>query len=449
MGDAQGAPRARGLATTVAKLAAGWVVWWLLRYSDPVNDALDRAQSWLDLLLTGNASRNVYTWFDATWDHSWSVVAWSLLATLVAGGVAAGVGMAARIVARARVRAGQGDFLERARAWTAAHPGRTRALLATPGALWLAWLLTPAHAGEIAPWLHQWTAAPGTILAGWGMYRVAKNGLAALLAPTMAAGPARSSVQITDDEIVFDAVAVTRETLAAVAGLAAISVALVAYLATRTSHDLFYSNLLGPMVGAYVAAATAAAVAFRRASRVAVGVDGVHVHGTSRARFFAYRDVDDARVAGSDVELVRRGRVVLRLQLHGEDAVRREAVVGRIRANIARAREGRGAAAAQIVASSSKEALARFAEGAGDYRMASLTREQLWALVEGPEIEAQARKAAAEALVRSDDSERARLRVAAERCAEPQVRVALEAIAGDEDGAEDERRARPGSRSSA
>ena len=94
---------------------------------------------------------------------------------------------------------------------------------------------------------------------------------------------------------------------------------------------------------AYLAFVGFGAFAFRRASRVAIGLDGVHIRGTSRAQFFAYRDLDSARTKGSDLELVRRGKVVLRLQLHGEDAARRDAVLARISENIARVREGRGA----------------------------------------------------------------------------------------------------------
>ena len=71
--------------------------------------------------------------------------------------------------------------------------------------------------------------------------------------------------------------------------------------------------------------------------------------------------------------------IVLRLQLHGEDAARRGAVLARITESIARVRGGRGAMAAQIVATSSKEDLARLAHGSVDYRVANLSREQLWA----------------------------------------------------------------------
>jgi hypothetical protein len=247
----------------------------------------------------------------------------------------------------------------------------------------------------------------------------------------MAEGTNAARFQISHDEIVFDAVAVTRRTLALVATFTAVTLAVPAYIATRTIHQLFHDQAAFTLSVAYIAFAAAAALAFRRASRISVGVDGVHVRGTSRARFFAYRDIDSARVNGSDIELVKRGRVALRLQLHGEDAARRDAVLARITENLARVKEGRGAVAAQLVATSSKDDLARVAHGAADYRMATLTREQLWALVEGPEVEASARKAAAEALVASGDGrERARLRVAADHCAEPNVRVALAELAG-------------------
>jgi hypothetical protein len=192
------------------------------------------------------------------------------------------------------------------------------------------------------------------------------------------------------------------------------------------------------LFGGYAAFAAAGALSLQKASRVSIGVDGIHVRGTSRARFVPYRAIDAARTNGNgDVEIVRRGRVVLRLQLHGEDAGRRDAVLDRIRANIDRVLIGESAPAAELVASASKEDLARFATGAADYRAATLSREQLWALVEGPEVEGSARTRAAGALARSaDQAERARLRVAAERCAEPQVRVALEVLAAEMDGQE-------------
>jgi hypothetical protein len=75
--------------------------------------------------------------------------------------------------------------------------------------------------------------------------------------------------------------------------------------------------------------------------------------------------------------------------------------------------------------------------GGDSYRFPSISREQLWDLVEGPAADASTRTAAARALSAAlDVSERARLRVAAAQCAEPRLRVALETVA---DGGEDAR----------
>src|SRR6202041_3264287 len=108
-------------------------------------------------------------------------------------------------------------------------------------------------------------------------------------------------------EITFDAVAVTTETRAAVAAMVALNLAalVVAIWSDRAIHD---PRVLAGLVG-YAAVALGGAALFRHASKVAVGVDGVFVKGTSRTRFYAYRDLDAARVDGGDLELVRRDRV--------------------------------------------------------------------------------------------------------------------------------------------
>jgi hypothetical protein len=309
-----------------------------------------------------------------------------------------------------------------------------RVLAAVPAALWIERFVWQPHYASMHPVEYAFDLAHAAIpmaFAAWGVTRMTGKGIRELLAPTSAVEPSEASFQIGPDEIVFDAVAVTWRTLAMVALFAAVTVAVPLYIATRPILELFRERSIFYVAASYIFFAVTGAFAFRKASHVAVGLDGVHVRGTSRPRFFAYLDIDSARASGSDIELVRRGRVVLRLQLHGEDAARREAVLARITENIARVKEGRGAVAARLVATSSKDDLARVAHGAADYRMATLTREQLWALVEGPEVEASARKAAAEALVASGDGrERARLRVAADHCAEPNVRVALAELAG-------------------
>jgi hypothetical protein len=64
----------------------------------------------------------------------------------------------------------------------------------------------------------------------------------------------------------------------------------------------------------------------------------------------------------------------------------------------------------------------------------AVTREQLWAIVEGPEHDARTRVGAAGALATTGDvAERARLRISAAHCAEPQVRVALQELAEEDE----------------
>jgi hypothetical protein len=436
MADSPSKPR-RGLAipSVAYKLGAAWLIL----------AAFFAGARWLDTLDRFIRNDLLVRWFGtltAYWDavHVYELLvaipAITFVVTLVFGTGAAVLGALVRMVARARVRAGQADFLDRMRAWTAAHRRATGGLAAAPSLVWTAWILhvlaeNPVEEHHnLSQWLGMLVRAAVPLLAStWGMFAATRSGFDALLAPTMG-GVAPSRVEIRDDEIVFDAVAVTRRTVAIVAAFSAIMFSVPVLVNFRAFQHLFPEQGLWYLMGAYVTLAAGGAYSFRKASRISVGLDGVHIRGTSRARFFAYRDVDAARVRGVNVELVRAGKVILTLQLHGEDAARRDAIVARITQHIERIREGRGATAAGIVAASTQDDLDRAADGAGDYRAAPLTREQLWALVEGPEVEASARRAAAQALVKSgDESERARLRVAAEHCAEPQMRVALSEIA--------------------
>jgi hypothetical protein len=214
--------------------------------------------------------------------------------------------------------------------------------------------------------------------------------------------------------------------------------ALLPFVAVMAARGLGQSGTEYVLAG-YVAMALGGAFAFRRASRIAVGFDGIYVGGSSRARFFAYASLDSARARGNNLELLRGHRVVLTLQLHGKDAADHAAILRRIEEAIAKAHEGASSAAGQVVLGTSERQLARLAGGAADYRAPTLTREQLWALVEGPEHDAATRTAAAKALAQTGDhDERARLRVAAEHYAEPHSRVVLRELAtvDDEDRAD-------------
>jgi hypothetical protein len=391
------------------------------------------------------------------WDHLTTLfglaggLTWGSL--LIGATFALPLGYLARTIARARIRSGRGDPLDRVRGFAARRTTLASWLEATPALLWFSYLL----------WLvlRHWSdnfrelgeklliaaeASVAAMVASAVVLAVTRKAIAALLAPTLEPSDATANAAPEKTDIVFDAIAVTRETRAAVGGMAVVSATVSATVCMLPISTLAHDPRAIAGLAAYVALALGGAALFRRASRIAIGVDGVLVTGTSKTRFFAYRDIDDARVDRGDIIFVRGIREVLRLQLHGEDAARRDAIAARISAAIARAREGRGAAPAQIVAQSTAFRLARAAQGGADYREPALTREQLWALVEGPEIDGDARREAAAAIAATgDDKERARLRVAAAQCAEPHVRVAIQTIATDDpideaDGSARERR---------
>ncbi len=237
-------------------------------------------------------------------------------------------------------------------------------------------------------------------------------------------------------ETVFSAVAVTWTTRAAVGALAVLPIAFV----TAMLQVNIQQTGLGLAVAAYVATAFGSIALLRRVSRIKVGIDGVYVMGSGPATFTAWSNLDEVRAEGVDIVLRRRGRVILRLQLHGADAARSDALVVRFADAMAAAASARtdashvhAAHAASAAAHGSDRFLASV-HGAGDYRKAAVNREQLWEVVEGPAADPSARVLAAEALadtLNADD--RARLRVAAEHCAEPRVRVALEELLDDEE----------------
>ncbi len=336
------------------------------------------------------------------------------------------LGIVGRMVARAHTRAGHVDPLDRVRDFARVHPKVTGALLCLPGVLW-SMLFLRWYRGTALELLPRFVLP--ALISGYGHLALARFGLRALLAPTLSEAESEP-VDVTKDEIRFNAVAVTRETRAAVGVVAALSVVMAAAALVLPIGTLMHDARFFAAVSGYVAVVLAGTAFFRKASRIAIGLDGVLVYGTSRTRFFAYRDLDGARTRSGDLEILRGSKVVLRLQLHGHDATRRDAVLERLKASLTRANDEQNDATTGYVASASSLDLVRAAQGAGDYRRAAVSREQLWAVVEGPAIDSASRKAAAEALAHScDEGERARLRVAAEHCAEPMVRIALHQLA--------------------
>jgi hypothetical protein len=427
------------------------LAWWLFQWAQATPSNLaDKVLGTLALWGVGSVigGRSISR---VLWECGWHVgldVGWAtFLAVLAAATVLVPLGYLTRLLARARVRGGGADPLDRVRVWAGEHPRRVAWLTAAPALLWAArvvfgrsnWWLS---FGGLRAWLVSAEGVVMALLAATAVYALTRAGVRSMLAPTLDEAASPDSADLADKkDIVFRAVAVTRRTRAAIGVVAALSAVASAVFFLMPVQTLNGTPAAAGLA-AFVAFVLGSAVVFRRSSLVAVGVDGVLVMpGTASTHFVAYRDLDDARAAGESIELVREG-VVLRLQLHGEDAAKRDAVIAKIRAAIARAKQGASAVAGQIVASATSERLARTARGdGGEYRAPALTRDQLWDIVEAPEVDAAARTAAATALATTDESGvRARLRVAAEQIADPDVRVALREIAEGDDAPDEEAR---------
>jgi hypothetical protein len=412
----------------LAKTGGALLVAWLFAWSAAHFNWIWHARQW-----TEDAIYRVFAGFPAIVVALERLLTRAVDATQMSYGAALAVAtmaipaaFALRLVARARIRAGHPDPLDWIRTFVSTRTKGTRALLVGPSLLWALVVLRAITWNEHDSLLLNGVLASVCGLAEWWLLRA---GLRLFLEPTLDGGPA-SALTVREDEIVFDAVAVTRETVGAIALMALLPVAFVVWGATVKITRLYTDRYVFEAILGYVAVAISGAALFKRASRVAIGIDGVRVYGTSRTRFFAFRDLDEARFRSGDLELVRNGRVLIRLQLHGEDAARRDAVLDRITERVASSRDPSALGAQRMVEVKSTDEVVRATMGGGGYRAPSVTRDELWRLVEGSTTDATSRTAAAEALAKTcAPGEGQRLRVAAEKCADVRARVVLETIA--------------------
>jgi hypothetical protein len=159
--------------------------------------------------------------------------------------------------------------------------------------------------------------------------------------------------------------------------------------------------------------------------RIVVARDGLFVEGMQR-RFIPWSEVVSTRCSWGGVSL-KLTNGALALPANGDQqpallaridealaAYRADASVD-LDTRLARRGRDRGA---WLRALSGRE---------GDFRSAPLSDEQLWSLIERTSTPATARAAAALILARSaDENDRARLRITAEACASPRLRVVLD-----------------------
>ena len=274
----------------------------------------------------------------------------SVFCACAAGGLAMLAVLTARHVAAARLRRGKTDPLERLRS----NRWPRISLNAVP---WVAFVATMS--ASISGRSHSVAAnVLAAIATGAVGYLVARMNVRTLLEPAEMEGVPKHA-----DEVVFWAVPVTPRTRAVVGGFAAVLAAMAAVIALTGWDSSLY---------AFVATVFLVPFAFRRASRIAVGIDGVWVRDASQVRFFAYRDLDEARAKGADLELVRGGRTTLHLQMHGEDAAQRGEVIARVNAGIARSRDASARGAEVIVQTVGTTDVTAATNGADRYRLPSI-----------------------------------------------------------------------------
>jgi hypothetical protein len=168
---------------------------------------------------------------------------------------------------------------------------------------------------------------------------------------------------------------------------------------------------------------------------VDVGADGIWL---SRGNvFLPYSELVQVAVDTRDLVLVRKSGRPIRLGFGGTEQ-QSEACA----ACVKRIEEAR-AAFANVGAAVRPEALLRpggrstvewlkALRAIADYRSSAVPEDTLWRIVEDPTAAAPMRAGAAVALARDlDDEARLRLRVAAQACAAPKLRVAFELVAED------------------
>ncbi len=169
-----------------------------------------------------------------------------------------------------------------------------------------------------------------------------------------------------------------------------------------------------------------------------VGADGLLIASRLAPRFVSWSEVLAVEADGLGVAVVtarERIRVPIsqRYYANDYDKVAQEALLTRAQQALAAYRAGREPDAAARVARAGRshdEWVRALFDREGTFRTAPVLDDQLWRVVESPHADVTARAGAATVLARdASESQRARLRVAADACTEPRLRVLLERTA--------------------
>jgi hypothetical protein len=196
------------------------------------------------------------------------------------------------------------------------------------------------------------------------------------------------------------------------------------------------SGIGGAFVGVVTIAMSLVWLSVLRRRAVTVGSDGVLIHGLLKDRFVPFASVTRVRDDADGVELELRDATTVTLpRAPGGDGL-----AARIRAALERRADGEGPAAGlasldrqeRPVAAWRRE-LERLAQRGEGYRDDALAPDRLAAVVEDASLAADRRVGAAWMLAaKGDDETKQRIRIAADACADEDLKIALERAAEGE-----------------
>ncbi|MFO0758105.1 MAG: hypothetical protein U0359_16535 [Byssovorax sp.] len=293
--------------------------------------------------------------------------------------------------------------------------------------------LADVRAGVVIPGLHGKSARVEVELAG-GDHVFAEVGSIAegeqiLTAAGVDASRRRSTIPLRSTA----ASAIVRSiTIAATIFASFIGLGLLLGAGVHISPAFIPVWLFGTTAAAWLAAR------IQRPRAITVGADGLVLPGMLKDHFVPFSTISVVHASPSSVEVglghPRRSRT---FRADGDAA---EAVALRV-AEAQRSATDAPAAQARIEQlargsrplSAWRDDVARLLSKGGDYRSQSLSEDDLSALVARAEAPAEQRIGAALALASGGEERRARVRIAAEACAGPAMRAALEAIAKGEE----------------
>jgi hypothetical protein len=174
-----------------------------------------------------------------------------------------------------------------------------------------------------------------------------------------------------------------------------------------------------------------------RARSITVGADGLIVPGLFRDAFVPFSSITSVSAERSSVDITLHDQRAPRV--FSADAEAAQTIALRVREAQAASSEASAAQAPleQLTrgdrpVSAWREAATRLLATRGDYRAQSFSEDDLASLIASHEAPAEQRLGAALALAASGDEPRERVRIAAEACASPTMRVALSTIASGE-----------------